>query len=150
MYVEISLFVIYVEAIIYFLLYSLHGYTLKNYRNIFLFYCLPISVLHIHIILVLMFKNFPMFQCRSDFPQANRNLISSITNILFELPHEQSNNLAPLRKLENQKNLKFGWRLTLAPGLPSKNKTLAIQYGKVRKKDLNLCFVRIVLSGIGI
>ena len=61
MYVEISVFVIYVEAIIYFLLYSLHDYTLKNYRNIFLFYCLPISVLHIHIILVLMFKNFPMF-----------------------------------------------------------------------------------------
>ena len=61
MYVKISVFVIYVEAIIYFLLYSLHDYTLKNYRNIFLFYRLPISVLHIHIILVFMFKNFSMF-----------------------------------------------------------------------------------------
>ena len=36
---------------------------------------------------------FKVFQCRPDSPQVNRKLISSITNLEYELPHHLPNNL---------------------------------------------------------
>ena len=44
-------------------------------------------------ILVIIFWNFTVFQDRSDSPQGKQNLISSIANVVYELPHELSNNL---------------------------------------------------------
>ena len=50
--------------------------------------------------LVIISWNFTIFQYRSDSPQVKGNLISSITNLLYELPHELPNDLR-LRKLGN-------------------------------------------------
>ena len=44
-------------------------------------------------VLVTIFWNFSMFYERSESPQVKENLISSITNLIYELPHEFSNDL---------------------------------------------------------
>ena len=44
-------------------------------------------------VLVIIFWNFAMFYERSESPQVKENLISSITNLIYELPHEFSNDL---------------------------------------------------------
>ena len=44
-------------------------------------------------VLVIIFWNFTMFYERSESPQVKENLISSITNLIYELPHEFSNDL---------------------------------------------------------
>ena len=56
-----------------------------------------------------------MFQYRSDSLQVKRNVISSIANVVYELPHDFPVNLR-LTILGNKKilgNLKFGWKLLL-------------------------------------
>ena len=45
-----------------------------------------------------------MFYYRSDYPQVKRNVISSISNLVYELPHELPNDLR-LRILGNKKIL---------------------------------------------
>ena len=49
-----------------------------------------------------MFWNFRIFTYRSDSPQINRKLMSSIANLAYKLPHELLNNLR-LRILGNEK-----------------------------------------------
>ena len=44
-------------------------------------------------ILVMIFWNFTVFQCRSNSPQLKQILISSITNLLYELSNELPNGL---------------------------------------------------------
>ena len=44
-------------------------------------------------ILVIIFWNFTIFQYRSNSPQVKGNLISSIANLVYELPHELPNDL---------------------------------------------------------
>ena len=53
-------------------------------------------------ILVIIYWNLKMFQYRSESPQVKRNLISSITNLVYEL----SNDLKP-RILGNQEKLEM-------------------------------------------
>ena len=55
-------------------------------------------------ILVIIFWHFLIIQHRSESPQINEYLISSITNLVQELPHKLPNNLR-LRILGNQKIL---------------------------------------------
>ena len=50
-------------------------------------------------ILVIIFWNFAIFQYRSDSPQVKRNLITSIANLVYELPHELPNYLRKLEKI---------------------------------------------------
>lgn len=52
-------------------------------------------------ILVAIFWNFMMFQCMSISPQVRRTLISSIINLVYELPHQLLNDLR-LESLGNQ------------------------------------------------
>ena len=49
-------------------------------------------------ILVIIFLNFTIFQYRTDSPQVKGNLISSIANLVYELPRELQNDVR-LRKL---------------------------------------------------
>ena len=56
------------------------------------------------IILVIIFCNFTIFQYRSDSPQVKGNLVSSIANLVCELPHELPNDLR-FRMSENQEIL---------------------------------------------
>ena len=44
-------------------------------------------------ILVIICWNFTVFWYRSASPQVKRNLISSIANLVYELPHELRNNV---------------------------------------------------------
>ena len=46
-------------------------------------------------ILVIIFWHFLIISLRSESPQVKRYLISSITNLLHEFPHELPNNLRP-------------------------------------------------------
>ena len=46
-------------------------------------------------ILVIIFWNFTMIQYRSDYPQVKRNVISSIANLVYQLPHDSPNDLRP-------------------------------------------------------
>ena len=63
-------------------------------------------------ILVKTFWKFTMFQYRSNSPQVKRNLISSITNLVCELPHELQSNL----KIGSGKyQTKFRWREQVPP-----------------------------------
>ena len=55
-------------------------------------------------IVVIIFWNFAMFQYRANSPQIKQNLISSITNLVYELSHGLPNNLR-LRIIGNQKIL---------------------------------------------
>ena len=71
-------------------------------------------------ILVIIFWNFTIFQCRYDSPQVEQNLISSIANLVYELPIGSQE----IRKCS--KTLKFGWAHSVVPSLPSRNQTLAI------------------------
>ena len=69
-----------------------------------------------------------LFSGNINFPQVKRNLICSITNLEYELPHELLNDLR-LRILENLEifeNLKLGWRHSLVHRLSSKNQFLVI------------------------
>ena len=47
----------------------------------------------VSVILVIIFRNFTMFQWRSGSPQVTQNLISSITNLVYQLSHELPNEL---------------------------------------------------------
>ena len=51
-----------------------------------------------------MFWNVAMFKYRPDSPQVKRNVISSIANMVYELPHELPNDLR-LRILGNKEIL---------------------------------------------
>ena len=51
-----------------------------------------------------MFWNVTMFKYRPDSPQVKRNVISSIANMVYELPHELPNDLR-LRILGNKEIL---------------------------------------------
>lgn len=44
------------------------------------------------------FWQFIVFQCRSNLPKSKRELISSIINVVYELPHKLPNDLG-LRNL---------------------------------------------------
>ena len=57
--------------------------------------------IHHSTILVIIFWSFGMFSYRSDWPQVKRNVISSIGNLVYELPHELPNDV----RLENKKIL---------------------------------------------
>ena len=49
--------------------------------------------------MVTIFWKFTIFYCRLKSPQVKRNLISSITNFIYKLPHKLPNE--NLRKLGN-------------------------------------------------
>ena len=51
-------------------------------------------------IVVIISRKLTMFQYRSESPQVKRNLISTISNLVYELPHELPNDLRP-RNLGN-------------------------------------------------
>ena len=51
-------------------------------------------------VLVIIFWNFAIFYYKSDSPQIKGNLVSSIANLVYELPHELLHNLG-LRILGN-------------------------------------------------
>ena len=51
-------------------------------------------------ILIIIFCNFAVFKYRSDSPQVQENMISTITNLKYELSHELPNDLR-LRILGN-------------------------------------------------
>ena len=44
-------------------------------------------------IFVIIFWNFAVFQYRSDSSQVKRNLLSGITNLIYELSHDLPNDL---------------------------------------------------------
>ena len=95
-------------------------------------------------ILVVIFQHFLIIQLTSESPQVKRYLISNITNLVQELPHELPNDLR-LRKY--QKNVKCGCRRSPIPSLPSRNQTLAIAVKKHAKLDifLNSCPILLYL-----
>ena len=95
-------------------------------------------------ILVIIFWNFAMFQYRSDSPQAKRNLIFSIANLLYELPHELPNDLRLIGTYDfrkYQKNLKFGWKHSLVPSFLSRIQTLSIAVKNTQKHIPNFSFL---------
>ena len=55
-------------------------------------------------ILVIIFWNFTIFQCRYNSQKVKGNLISSIANLVYELPHELLHDLI-LRILGNIRNI---------------------------------------------
>ena len=74
-------------------------------------------------------------------------MLSSIANIVYELPHELSNDLR-LRFLGNKETLwkfKFGWRHSLVPSLLSRCLTLEIAVKKHAKLHIKLFFASPVL-----
>ena len=94
-------------------------------------------------ILIIIFWNFTILQYRSDSPQVKRNLISSIANLVYELPHELPNDLR-LRKSQEirkyQKNIKFRWTYSPVPSLLSRTQILQIAVKKHAKTDTKLFF----------
>ena len=62
-------------------------------------------------ILVIIFSNFFVFYDKSNTPQVKRNFISSITNLVYELPQKLPNNL----KLRIQKIRKYKKDLKIGP-----------------------------------
>ena len=50
-----------------------------------------LCVLLSSLILVIIFWNIIMFQFRPDSQQVKRNLISDITNLVYEVPHKLQN-----------------------------------------------------------
>ena len=86
-------------------------------------------------ILVILFWNFTVFQCRPDSPQVKGNQISSIVNLVYELPPLGSQEI---RKYQN--NVKFGWRHSLGLRLPSRTQTLPIAFKKHAKANTKLFF----------
>ena len=87
--------------------------------------------------LVIIFQNFKIFQYRSDSPQVKGAFISSIANLVYELPHELPNDLR-LRKY--QKNIKFGQTHSLVHSLPLETQTLQIAVKKHPKTAIKLSF----------
>ena len=59
-----------------------------------------LRVFFLSTILVIIFWNFTMFQCKSDSPHVKQFLIVSTINLVYELPHELPNDLR-LRILAN-------------------------------------------------
>ena len=80
-----------------------------------------------------MFFYFTMFWYSFDSPQVKRNLISSITDLVFTLPGKCPNNKI-LRYY--QKNLKFECGGTPKAGLLSQDQTLAIAFKSHAKPDI--------------
>ena len=94
------------------------------------------------IIEVIIFWNFTIFQYSSDSLQVKRNFISSIANLVYELPHELPNE-GRLRILENQEILEKSqvWvGKSLVPRLSSRNLTLVIAVKNHAKMDIKLTF----------
>ena len=89
-------------------------------------------------ILVVIYWNFTIFQYRSDSPQVKGNFISSIANLVLELPPDggayvptqEKKGLGSQEIRKCQKNLKFGWAHCLAPSLPSETQTSRIAVKK--------------------
>ena len=80
--------------------------------------------MHLEVILTIMviiFWNFLIIQYWSESPQVKRHLISSVTNLVRELPYELSNDLGSQKIRKYQENVKFGWRHSLVRSLPSRN-----------------------------
>ena len=104
-------------------------------------------------VLVIIFWNFIISQYRSDSPQVKRNLISSKTNLVYELPHKLPNSLR-LRILGNQeirkfqKNREFGWTHSVVPSLHSRTQTLQMAFEKYAKVDTKLFFFLSSLTGL--
>ena len=86
---------------------------------------------------VIIFWNFIKFYYRFQSPQVKHNLISSITNFVYELPNELANDLRFKISLNLQilKVLMFDWRRSFLHLLPSRNKALAIKSKKYAKID---------------
>ena len=80
------------------------------------------------IFLVIIFWNFTIFQQRSNSPQAKGNPISSLANLVYELPHELPNNLS-LMIFGNQEIS----NLRLCAQYPFKNLDFANSSWKTRK-----------------
>ena len=102
----------------------------------------PVRTTRKTIILVIIFWNVAMFQYRSYQPQVKRNLISSISNLVYELPHELPNDLR-LKILGNEEifgKSEIAWRHSLVPSLPSRNETLAIAVKQHTKVDIRILF----------
>ena len=99
-------------------------------------------------ILVIIFWNFTIFQYRSDSPQAKRNLISSMANLVYDFPHELPNDLRLYEIRRYQKSVKHGWIHSLMPSLPSRNQTLPIAVKKHTKMDTKLFFYCPVLPDL--
>ena len=91
-------------------------------------------------ILVIIFLNFKISQYRSDLPQVKGNLIFSIANLVYELPHELPNDLR-FRILGNWKILeKFQIWVDTQPSAQSPFKNLQIAVKKNAKTDTKLLF----------
>ena len=95
--------------------------------------------------LVIICWNFTIFQHMSDLLQVKQNLISSIANLVYELPHKLSNDLRRIRK--TQKNLNSTH--SLIPSLPLRKQPFAITK-EIRKTDTKLFFSCLVLLYISI
>ena len=81
---------------------------------------------------------------QSRLTTGKRNMVSSIANLVYELPHELPSDLG-LRVLGNGEilgGLKFGWRHSRAPSLPSRNEALAVAVKKRAKVENFSCPVQ--------
>ena len=90
-------------------------------------------------ILVMIFWHFLIISLRSESPQVQRYLISSIKNLVHELPNKFPNDLRP-RILGNQEISEkcqiYEETQRLVPSLPSRNQTLTIVVKKHTKLDI--------------
>ena len=55
---------------------------------------------------------FTVFPCKFDLPQVKRDLISSITNFIYKLPHELVNDLRSWEIKKKQEKIKIWWDTT--------------------------------------
>ena len=102
------------------------------YKNIFDPYNFKICLATI---VVIIFWNFTIFQYTSDSPQVKRNLISSIANFVYKLPHELLNNLRRriLRKQEVLEKSQIWMGTQPSPQPPFKNLNFTNSSQKTRK-----------------
>ena len=68
--------------------------------------------------MIIIFKNFAMFQHMLDSLQVKQNLISSNRNFVYELSHKLSNDLKPKDFRKYQENRNTGWGQSLVPSFP--------------------------------
>ena len=76
--------------------------------------------------LTMILWKFTVFPCKFDSPQVKLDLISSITNFIYKLPHELVNDLRSWEIRKKQEKIKIWWGHNLVSSLHSRNHFLTI------------------------
>ena len=98
-YIYVCIIVIYIYIHTQYIYTYIHLYTDTYLHK-------SISV-NLYTVLDIIFQNFTVFQYKSNSPQVKRDLIASITNFVYELPHKLPSHLRlwklrNIRKISNQ------------------------------------------------